>query len=706
LARVVGFSLWVGLLSVTLGPCALAAEVAKQPLPAGPNVFCRTDLSLARREYGRKVMVTAYEQAGMRGPEWDQAALDFLDLYARLLPFEDPAVEQYFYAAQKMDALQCPDPAVNYCIGLAFMNAGKTKEGEVFMRRAVEGFQQAPYPRRTSWRAPIHLANMCATLGGEKEREVNRWLDLGVEWVGEAAAEGGFTGKDLRVFWEHLQQVVSNNASAKRSDQITEAIIAQKGADPWLVHMLSGTREIPRGWAARQGDGAAGDPEKAFRDHFVVAREHLVAAWKLHPDFPEAATAMIEVSMVIRGVPNESERLWFDRAAAAQFDYLPAYTKLRWALQPENAHSVNEVLDFALECLRTERYDTDVPWFYYDTVFFLSGWQGRPDLWRNPEVWARIREMWQRYFKEPWRQPDLPEIQVVYLAVAWRCGAYDEARSMLDQLGGKVPDDAFGRFFTPNEWALGEIYAATGPLAKDVRAAETLYQDGPASDAHAAFTVLRARNTDARADRYLANRVEMARIEAGLESGEWVSVLPKAIPLDGWQVTGGDWSIDPGGASLNAWSTRNAAIVCEARIGGNLEIRGDVETAEPPVRHGCYVGFRVLRRLEEGWSHLAIRNDQQATVQLTGQKMPVVALPVHGVNHFCIQLWHDRLSAYVNGQQVVRDVDSEYYASWAVRRWEAPTMIGLSCYTGGVNEPVRWRKLEIRRLRTAPTGPN
>src|SRR5439155_9015886 len=107
-------------------------------------------------------------------------------------------------------------------------------------------------------------------------------------------------------------------------------------ADPWLVQMIGGLYQINAAWEAR-GKGWASEVTdagwKGFHEHLTAARECLTAAYKLHPEFPEAATHMITVAMG-DSEKDETPRKWFDLATAAQIDYLPAYRKLRWSLRP------------------------------------------------------------------------------------------------------------------------------------------------------------------------------------------------------------------------------------------------------------------------------------------------------------------------------------------------------------------------------------
>src|SRR5439155_8999374 len=136
------------------------------------------------------------------------------------------------------------------------------------------------------------------------------------------------------------------------------------GANPWVVEMLYGEHEVKLAWEARGGGWAntvTDDGWKQFFDHLGRARDHLVKAHQIHPEFPEAATKMISVAMGGNGRFPENERDWFDKAAAAQIDHAPAYDSYVWSIYPRWGGSHQKMFQFGLECLATGRYDTVVP---------------------------------------------------------------------------------------------------------------------------------------------------------------------------------------------------------------------------------------------------------------------------------------------------------------------------------------------------------
>jgi hypothetical protein len=86
---------------------------------------------------------------------------------------------------------------------------------------------------------------------------------------------------------------------------------------------------------------------------------------------------MNEVAMGDHGGKPDM-RAWFDRAVAAQMDYFDAYRSFIWALRPRWHGSHEEMLMFGDELLRTGRFDTCVPFYYFKVVADIASEESDP----------------------------------------------------------------------------------------------------------------------------------------------------------------------------------------------------------------------------------------------------------------------------------------------------------------------------------------
>jgi hypothetical protein len=170
---------------------------------------------------------------------------------------------------------------------------------------------------------------------------------------------------------------------------------------------------------------------QGFSQNLVFARNHLVKSWNENPHDPAAAAEMITVCM---GESEETEtmRTWFDRAVAAEFDYMDAYGKMMSGLRPRWLGSYDDMNAFGRECAATRRYDTRVP--YERVVVTLDNAEDQDDQgaeYQNPELANEVLTVLDRYFAEP--NPPIPVVyaHTVAAIVAHKAGRMDEVKKHL-----------------------------------------------------------------------------------------------------------------------------------------------------------------------------------------------------------------------------------------------------------------------------------
>jgi tetratricopeptide (TPR) repeat protein len=360
--------------------------------------------------------------------------------------------------------------------------------------------------------------------------------------------------------------------------------------------------------------------------------------------------------------------------------------------------------DFGRECLATKRFDTAVPDELYNAVWAISESDGEVGIWRQPGVYRDLRGLFEGGAAEPSRAKDIAGIRTREAAVAWRCGAYDDARRLLDKLDGSIaPQDGGNTVFeyvygTPSSWALGEVYAATGPLASQVRKAEALYEASEASAALPIFKRALQDNTDQRAASYLRARVETCRIESELAGDKWVAL---ATSLDALRVENGQWERGSDGSIIapkpQGWET----LVCAARMPRNFEVRAQVDLKPAGLN---LVGAVVcgLQRMMVRRSYVAASAKGWAALYVSEEEPGERKHPKIGErNTLTAQVWDSRLTAYVNGELVAKDSKFE----WEINR-SAPAQVGLGARGREAGDvAVVFHDVQVRALRELPSAP-
>lgn len=435
-------------------------------IPSGATAFTQKDFCDISLKYHRRLIPEAYRKIGVKNSSWDKAALALLEKYAEVRAYK-ANISELSPLARPLLTSDCNDPMVCYAIGVSLMAENRNAEAKPFVEQAVKGFA-GKYSKAATWGAPFRLADLYRQQGGAQAPQAATLDTLGIRWLGEGAAKDNFGPREAPVFWDMLAWYL-NDRLRKSLPEIYQAVKSQPKSEPWLVDIIGGRYEIKEAWKSRGGGWAKDVTEEGwqgFHEHLAKARELLTQAWKLHPDYPEPAGEMITVVMGGGAKPGDTERLWFNRAAAAQMDFEPAYDNLAWALTPRWGGSQEEMYEFGIDCLETERFDTPVPLWYYHMVFRIADDDhgGDPKIWQRPEVYEKLTTLCQGMLAEPFRASEKNRIKSFWAVLAWRCGKYQEARGLIEELGKNFQADEFkNQFGVEPKKALAEIYAAAGP---------------------------------------------------------------------------------------------------------------------------------------------------------------------------------------------------------------------------------------------------
>src|SRR5262249_5278135 len=227
---------------------------------------------------------------------------------------------------------------------------------------------------------------------------------------------------------------------------LLQQIARNDRVDPWIEHLLVAGYLYRQGWQGR-GDGFANTVTDEgwgiFHSCLGQARAHLITAWGMHPEFPEAAVEMIMAYRAVGGLDEESPRFWFDQAVAAQIDAPRAHAQLLWASRPRWGGSHEEMLKLGLECLNTRRFDTVVPEVLHDAVMDISSENGDlPALLAELEAEDDVREglaAGEKESPENLRKRRLTQNLLTFHFLGFR----DEAQARFKALNGEFDEQVF-----------------------------------------------------------------------------------------------------------------------------------------------------------------------------------------------------------------------------------------------------------------------
>ena len=414
----------------------------------------------------------------------------------------------------------------------------------------------------------------------KRDASVARHLDLLVEWMSQ---------KDSP---EHLQRLMFeggrefiNSRFTRLSGKLPEFVEKVKAADgemkPWLRSMLLGESYYELGWHAR-GHGYADtvdqDGWNQFEKNLQLAEQELKTAHGLHPERPEAATAMIGIAMA--GDTNEDERTWFDRAVQAEFDYIPAYQKYRNSLLPQWGGSYEAMVDFGRECAATKRYDTPVPMEMYETFVRVYGHaksrmgdrstpQEFSDFLSKLDIDPQVQEVCDNYEKHIKQTDGFSISDARYyrgrsFAIAYQLGKLEDAFELVQKYRGDVTSDLSGQEIkTSSNLAIAYLYAANGAAADEVQSIEDqtdpiFGMDRTLEECQALLKEVEqaaAKNDLPQAELYFQTKQELLTKEIDFHRGGWVN-LNFTPDMRHWRNLGGRYQVESPTSLLAANSDR------------------------------------------------------------------------------------------------------------------------------------------------------
>ncbi|MBL9141235.1 MAG: hypothetical protein JNK53_05155, partial [Phycisphaerae bacterium] len=175
-----------------------------------------------------------------------------------------------------------------------------------------------------------------------------------------------------------------------------------ENVDPWLREAIIGAYEMRAAWDERGGGYASTvshEQLSRFASRLERAYVRLHRAWQLNPSRPQAATRLVTVTMGGGAPTEETCRMWFDRALAAQPDFEPAFQAMLWAMRPRWGGSFASMYEVGTAALEGGRFETQAPMMYAKALLDLTEEGVGLELLASPEVRARLDALADGYTK-------------------------------------------------------------------------------------------------------------------------------------------------------------------------------------------------------------------------------------------------------------------------------------------------------------------
>jgi len=675
-----------------------------KPLPSGRDAYTLKKYNEDGRQWMERALLKNYDTCGVRSPLWDEKAKTFLVKYAAFR-YGSNRPEQLAEAKRAGDDLMgtaCSDPHLLYAYGNVLFQLGELKQAEPFVRKGFTLLETSAYPRYYLYYGANRLAVIDEKTGSRKQERATL-IRKKMQYLGQAAADADFANGHQRYYAElALDEFDKKSGLSTEGEAFIRELESRPNVEPWIRLFASGLYHTRKAWQARGSGWACEVPEqgwKGFGEELDQARKCLEEAHALHPEYPEAAAQMITVSMGSCG--GGDERVWFDRAVAAQFDYWSAYSQLMWALRPRWGGSHKEMLQFGGECLSTKRFDTDVPQFFLkalsDIGSELGDWR---DAYKQPGVYEQVKAYYKGALEEPSNASRLKPLMTAYAVASWAAGRYAEAKTLFDQLGDGAQAAGFADFGVEPSLVVGETRLRCGPARDTFEQAEALFANGQSLNALPLFEELRrAAAADLKALFFVNDRLASLKLKAEFQKGGWVNLMP-GPELLGWEKRGGHWCVEADGALKGMPQEKDVRqlLLLTCRVGPDYELKGELETK---YRAGVALGHaKHLSPAFAGFKIDKFKNSVCLSDRFrTGSSEIQRAEALGPRNRFHIRVSKGRLTAYVNDKPVF--VDQPIEEDW----WspdDGQIGLGSSLTLVGVSD-FRFRDLQIRKIDEAAT---
>lgn len=572
---------------------AREAQRGGKPIPAGEDAVTVREVAERQVAFNLRTSVEPYNTVGSRNKDWDDAAVKFLTEASRHFSSVEGCKTQaeLVEMAEPLAEQGCDDPLVMYCHGAMLQDgvsdpASQAKAFEL-VERSYHGLVDRGYPANRTF-AAAHRIFRTLTNDRAEPAKTEEYLALSEKHALESILQDDLQTDDGRTLYKHLNGF-AESLPLERREQFCAAAQASAEKSPYVVNMLVGEYHIAAAWQARGGSFASEVSEegwKGFGEHIGLARDAFEKAWKAAPKRPEAPTAMITVAMASSQSPEREMRRWFDRAVEAQLDYRPAYSNLMNGLLPRWHGSHEQMYQFGVECMETNRFDTDVPYEFCDAVWRIMQDNQNPlgkQYARRPGLYDNLQKVCQGYVAQGAAR-DAAWWKTVWLGFAYQAQQWDEAARLLNELDSTLDPDALSRFPLAADEVIQAVQLHASPHADAILAALAAADNGERSAAVDALNdLLEKEGLEPTITTLLASRLQGLNWNTDFENGEVVSLAPPA-DLQGWKVISGAWSGTPAGELAGESDRTGVILECQADFGTRWELTGEVEHGASPYR--------------------------------------------------------------------------------------------------------------------------
>lgn len=426
------------LINAALQQPVASTHMQGAPLPSAPGAPCDRDFQKLYAAWFNRVIYSHYPVASdPKGAAFLKAELTFLSEDHSYGSTPDLVAQ-----ARSFDVQSVTEPAL--LMGIGMIEPDMTKSLAA-LDKALTLLPASQYPKFV-WFIAAANAGRDASLMNCPAAERKTRDTLSLNYLAQGLADDSFRPDEMPVLRWRLDMRSTTNLMDRHFNGVVNTVQASPKVDPWLKEYMEGVRYVSAAWVARGSGWADTVSQQGWRDFaadLALARTHLVHSWQLNPHDPAAAAEMITVCM---GESEETDtmRTWFDRAVAADFDFMQAYYSICWGLRPRWLGNFAEMRAFGEECAATNRYDTMVPEQLVEIAIATSvDSDNHSEPFQDPQLGGQVLDILDKYL---WTPEPLIEPQYYHTLaaiVADKLGRPEEVRIHLAAINFQPDTDDY-----------------------------------------------------------------------------------------------------------------------------------------------------------------------------------------------------------------------------------------------------------------------
>jgi len=680
-------------------PAAKSTPAVIKPIPLPANsTHTQAEFDKRLAQFVDRITVEAYGEIGTRDPKWDDAAIKFIkavNVEKLSTPADDEALKVCEQGKSLMDQ-GCNDPLVVSCYGIAEFYVERYAESEGVLRKVLPEFAKSRYHKYCARIAASYVVHD-RVYQGKPQQEIVEACKQEMDLLGQSLVDGSYGPKDQSIALLQLKPEERTSATGGIYEPLWKPMLnaKQPGIDPYVYKVALGRWLVNSGWRTR-GTGWASDVSdeawQVFEKNLKQADKLFREAYKLRPGLPEAPAEMVRITLAGYSSGTETARNWFDRAVAAQLDFVYAYDYFTWSLMPRWGGTPEEMYAFGLECAKTRRFDTSVPGWMW-TALAQMGIDFQVDttsIWKDPRTIEWVTTVCDEYTKTRPQQAELWQSRKA--AADWKTQRYEDAYKILGNLTYKIHTDPFAQVDSTDPIIiLNKIRVYGGPAGKQFVEADKLRKARKFEEARAIYEKLTKNPTgDPAADGFVNHELETLKTDISLSKDGWVDLTPNN-GFSAWRQIGTGWSLDEDGTIVAKPDRVPFTITYDYTFRPGVEVEAEFEPIPGGASDALAAGIAIRRARSTSTFNITL-SKKDGKLAMQGSGIRDVSTPIKNLqarNTINVKIGIQQATVSVNGKTV-----ADEYLTFA----STDLIVGLCC-TNSVSEGgVKIRGFRLRQI--------